>query len=118
LASERRIKIIKRRELIMDERRLNFEHRSDIEIIKESILRIEFKTDTLSEKTDKLEKKIYGNGVAGVLSRVDIIETEMREIQELKENMKESNKENKDLFWKIATLGLSIISIFSMFNNI
>jgi hypothetical protein len=110
----------------MDERRENPKKRSDIvgniliemSDFKDALLRIELKTDFITEKQDKIEKKIYGNGVAGVLSRIDIIETEMKEIQELKTNIKESNKENKDLFWKIATLGLSVISVFSIFRNI
>lgn len=100
----------------MNERRDNPKKRSDIvgtistEIydLKEALSRIELKTDFLTEKTNKLEKKIYGNGVAGVLSRVDIIETEMKDF-------KNNKKENRDIFWKLATFGLSIFSGFIAF---
>lgn len=52
------------------------------------------------EKIDKLESKIYGNGKAGALERIQRLE-----------DFQENKKENKDVFFKVATVVLGLFSL-------
>lgn len=104
---------------VEDDRREHLKHRGDIVNIKETLISLssdikyiianQNKNDI---KVEKIEKTLYGNGVPGITTRVSNIEVRCLAHNSTDKIITETKKNSSDIFWKIATIAISIIMIF------